>query len=124
MKKKNWIKAKVSKSTGVTKTGRKEAYGGNISKAFCQFGGGPHEEEEEQVWYFGKGAQLLVDSRGSGGNGGMWWLRSIRSIYHFGEMRASEDYQEIDRNHRAGNLRDTLILCTTELKSWDTPLNE
>lgn len=38
------------------------------------------------------------------------------SIYHFAEMLVSEDYQEIDRKYRAGNLRDTLILCTLELE--------
>ena len=42
-------------------------------------------------------------------------LAQYPSIYHFAEMLASEDYQEIDRKHRAGNLIDTFILCTTEL---------
>ncbi|MCJ1350552.1 MAG: hypothetical protein MMC33_000533 [Icmadophila ericetorum] len=37
------------------------------------------------------------------------------SIQHFAEMVVSEDYHEIDRKHRAGNLKDTLILCTVEV---------
>jgi hypothetical protein len=30
-------------------------------------------------------------------------------------MLASEDYQEVNHRYRVGSLRDTLILCTSEL---------
>jgi len=41
------------------------------------------------------------------------------SIYHFADMLASEDYQGVNHRHRVGALKDTFILCTTEL---DLPL--
>ncbi|KAF7894286.1 hypothetical protein EAF00_007800 [Botryotinia globosa] len=37
------------------------------------------------------------------------------SIEHFADMLASEDYQEVNHRHRVGSLKDTFILCTTEL---------
>jgi len=37
------------------------------------------------------------------------------SIMHFADMLASEDYQEVNHRHRIGSLRDTCILCTSEL---------
>ena len=37
------------------------------------------------------------------------------SIMHFADMLASEDYQEVNHRHRIRSLRDTCILCTSEL---------
>lgn len=37
------------------------------------------------------------------------------SIYHFADMLASQDYQEVNHRHRVPSLKDTFILCTTEL---------
>lgn len=37
------------------------------------------------------------------------------SILHFADMLASEDYQEVNQKYRVGSLRDTCILCTSEL---------
>ncbi|KAF7877365.1 hypothetical protein EAF04_001047 [Stromatinia cepivora] len=44
-------------------------------------------------------------------------LAHYPSIEHFADMLASEDYQEGNRKHRVGSLKDTFILCTTELDS-------
>jgi len=30
-------------------------------------------------------------------------------------MLASEDYQAVNKRHRVGSLRDTFILCTSEI---------
>jgi len=37
------------------------------------------------------------------------------SVYHFADMLASQDYQEVNHRHRVPSLKDTFILCTTEL---------
>ncbi|KAF2139586.1 uncharacterized protein K452DRAFT_289585 [Aplosporella prunicola CBS 121167] len=42
-------------------------------------------------------------------------LAHYPSIWHFADMIASEDYQEANRRYRVGSLKDTLILCTSEL---------
>ena len=42
-------------------------------------------------------------------------LAHYPSIRHFEEMLGSEDYQEVNQRHRVGSLKDTCILCTTEL---------
>ncbi|KAF2098740.1 hypothetical protein NA57DRAFT_56386 [Rhizodiscina lignyota] len=47
-------------------------------------------------------------------------LAHYPSIIHFADMLASEDYQAVNHKHRLGSLRDTFILCTTELDlPWD-----
>jgi len=42
-------------------------------------------------------------------------LAHYPSILHFADMLASEDYQEVNQKYRVGSLRDTCILCTSEL---------
>jgi hypothetical protein len=42
-------------------------------------------------------------------------LAHYPSIYHFADMLASEDYQAVNQKFRVPTLRDTCILCTTEL---------
>jgi len=42
-------------------------------------------------------------------------LAHYPSIEHFADMLASEDYQAVNHKYRAGSLKDTFILCTTEL---------
>ncbi len=42
-------------------------------------------------------------------------LAHYPSIWHFADMLASEDYQAVNKRHRVGSLRDTFILCTSEL---------
>lgn len=37
------------------------------------------------------------------------------SIYHFADMLGSEDYQSVNHKYRVPSLKDTFILCTTEL---------
>lgn len=37
------------------------------------------------------------------------------SILHFGDMVASRDYQDVNQRYRVGSLRDTGILCLSEL---------
>jgi len=42
-------------------------------------------------------------------------LAHYPSIRHFVDMLASEDYQEVNHRDRLPALKDTCILCTTEL---------
>ena len=42
-------------------------------------------------------------------------LAHYPSIYHFADMLASDDYQKVNHRHRVPALKDTFILCTTEL---------
>lgn len=42
-------------------------------------------------------------------------LAHYPSIRHFADMLASEDYQAVNHKYRVPSLRDTCILCTTEL---------
>jgi len=42
-------------------------------------------------------------------------LAHYPSILHFADMLASEDYQEVNKKYRVGSLKDTCILCTSEL---------
>ena len=53
------------------------------------------------------------------GKGGEGWdevaLAHYPSIWHFADMLASEDYQEVNKKYRVGSLRDTFILCTSEV---------
>jgi hypothetical protein len=60
------------------------------------------------------------DSVGSGGEG---WdevaLAHYPSILHFADMLASEDYQAANHKYRVGSLKDTFILCTTEVGMED-----
>lgn len=37
------------------------------------------------------------------------------AIHHFTDMLASEDYQKVNHEFRLPALKDTCILCTTEL---------
>lgn len=54
-----------------------------------------------------------------GAEGGDGWdeiaLAHYPSVHHFADMLASEDYQAVNKKHRVGSLKDTFILCTTEL---------
>lgn len=53
------------------------------------------------------------------GGGGAGWdeiaLAHYPSITHFADMLASKDYQEVNHKYRVGSLKDTFILCTTEV---------
>ncbi|KAF2839009.1 hypothetical protein M501DRAFT_1003545 [Patellaria atrata CBS 101060] len=42
-------------------------------------------------------------------------LAHYPSIWHFADMAASDDYQEVNHRFRVPALRDTLILCTIEI---------
>lgn len=56
--------------------------------------------------------------RQDGDNGEGWdevALAHYPSIWHFADMLASEDYQAVNKKYRVGSLRDTFILCTTEI---------
>ncbi|KAJ5089900.1 hypothetical protein N7532_008584 [Penicillium argentinense] len=60
------------------------------------------------------------DSRGSPGRPEQDWWNEISivhypSIRHFCDMLAGEDYQAINEKYRLSALRDTFLLCTTEL---------
>lgn len=42
-------------------------------------------------------------------------LAHYPSILHFADMLGSEDYQRVNQKYRVPSLRDTLILCTSEV---------
>lgn len=46
-------------------------------------------------------------------------LAHYPSVLHFADMLASEDYQQVNHKYRVGSLRDTFILCTSELAIED-----
>ncbi|KAJ2896706.1 hypothetical protein MKZ38_005276 [Zalerion maritima] len=47
------------------------------------------------------------------------------SIRHFADMLAAEDYQEVNMRYRVPSLKDTFILCTTEVGApWGEGGNE
>lgn len=52
----------------------------------------------------------------SGGRWDEFALASYPSIMHFGDMLASEDYQKVNLEFRVPSLRDTFILCTSEIE--------
>ncbi|ERF75993.1 hypothetical protein EPUS_08247 [Endocarpon pusillum Z07020] len=37
------------------------------------------------------------------------------SVYHFGDLVGSEEYQKLDAKYKVGTIKDTCILCLTEL---------
>ncbi|OQN95224.1 hypothetical protein B0A48_18677 [Cryoendolithus antarcticus] len=61
----------------------------------------------------------VVPSQGTTGEDSSGWdevaLAHYPSIRHFTDMLASEDYQIVNHRDRLPSLRDTCILCTTEL---------
>ncbi|KAK5110500.1 hypothetical protein LTR85_001013 [Meristemomyces frigidus] len=61
----------------------------------------------------------VVPKQGSDGEDASGWdevaLAHYPSIRHFTDMIASEDYQNVNHKDRLPALRDTCILCTTEL---------
>lgn len=67
----------------------------------------------------GGNAKIVGTVVRQGEDGGRGWdevaLAHYPSIWHFAEMLASRDYQAVNKRYRVGSLRDTFILCTTEL---------
>ncbi|RFU35053.1 hypothetical protein B7463_g1324, partial [Scytalidium lignicola] len=61
----------------------------------------------------------VINVIGFGESGEKEWdemtLAHYPSIWHFADMLASEDYQEANKKHRVPALKDTFILCTTEV---------
>ncbi|RMZ75866.1 hypothetical protein DV737_g5068, partial [Chaetothyriales sp. CBS 132003] len=55
--------------------------------------------------------------QGKGGHAGWdeFALAHYPSILHFADMLASEDYQAVNLKYRVPSLRDTCILCTSEI---------
>lgn len=88
--------------------GMKEEYL-KYGKAFAESAGKRRGGDAKLV-----GNVLDVQGQGKGG-----WdeiaLAHYPSIMHFADMLASEDYQAVNHKHRVKSLKDTFILCTTEL---------
>ncbi|KAH8802653.1 hypothetical protein F5884DRAFT_823809 [Xylogone sp. PMI_703] len=61
----------------------------------------------------------VITVLGFGEKGDTKWdemtLAHYPSIWHFADMLASKDYQEANNKHRVPALKDTFILCTTEV---------
>ncbi|KAE8186034.1 hypothetical protein CF328_g7361 [Tilletia controversa] len=65
-------------------------------------------------------AAFASDSRGDKARPSHeWWNEAAYAFYpsirHFVDMAANSDYQEINQRFRLPSLRDTTIICTTEL---------
>ncbi|PVH82025.1 hypothetical protein DL98DRAFT_570870 [Cadophora sp. DSE1049] len=89
------------------KPGMKEEYL-KYGKAFAESAGSRRGGDAKIV------GRVIKD----GGKGEGWdevALAHYPSLWHFADMLASEDYQEANRKHRVGSLRDTCILCTSEV---------
>jgi hypothetical protein len=54
-----------------------------------------------------------------GGEDGEAWdevaLAHYPSLLHFADMLASQDYQAVNQKYRVPSLKDTFILCTSEI---------
>ncbi|KAF2262079.1 hypothetical protein CC78DRAFT_535134 [Lojkania enalia] len=60
--------------------------------------------------------------KGDEGGGGKWdevALAHYPSILHFADMLRGRDYQEVNKKYRVPALRDTFILCTSEIAIED-----
>lgn len=68
--------------------------------------------------------ESLKDSRGERKEKGQWWneatLVHYPSINHFIDMSVDDEYQFINKEYRLGAIKDTALICTTEidLKSY------
>ena len=51
-------------------------------------------------------------------------LAHYPSIMHFADMLASEDYQQVNHRHRIPSLKDTCILCTSEIALEDIGIGQ
>jgi hypothetical protein len=88
--------------------------------------------KEEYLKYGAEFARSIGSSRGGnakivgsvihpkqGQDAGEGWdeiaLAHYPSIHHFADMLASEDYQAVNHKYRVGSLKDTFILCTSEV---------
>lgn len=64
-----------------------------------------------------------ANKQSSGNSEGLKWdefaLAHYPSITHFADMLASEDYQEVNKRSRLPSLKDTCILCTSEIEVED-----
>lgn len=89
------------------KPGMKEEYL-KYGKAFAESAGSSRGGDAKIV-----GSVIKDDGKGEG------WdevaLAHYPSLWHFADMLASEDYQEANQKYRVGSLRDTCILCTSEV---------
>lgn len=100
----------------------------------------PGKEAEESYRRYGKAFGETIGRRRGGdaklvgkvvntgtasSDGGEGWqefaLAHYPSIRHFVDMIASEDYQEVNCRDRLPSLKDTCILCTTELDPQLSP---
>ncbi|KAF1987379.1 hypothetical protein K402DRAFT_392654 [Aulographum hederae CBS 113979] len=64
------------------------------------------------------GTVVSVEGKGKEESNRLWDEVAVAhypSIWHFADMLASEDYQEVNREFRVPALRDTCILCTSEV---------
>lgn len=77
-----------------------------------------------------RGGRAKIVGRVTGGQGEQdGWeeiaLAHYPSIQHFADMAASKDYQEVNHKHRIPALKDTCILCTSELQlEWPADHNK
>ncbi|KAK0111547.1 hypothetical protein ONS95_001900 [Cadophora gregata] len=116
---KNFTSSGTRESTGAVsmlnllafKPGMKESYL-KYGKAFAESAGSSKG-----------GDAKIVGSVIQGGDGGKekgeGWdevaLAHYPSLWHFADMLASEEYQDVNRRYRVGSLRDTCILFTSEV---------
>jgi hypothetical protein len=96
------------------KAGRKEdylRYGAEFARSIGKRRGGDAKIVGSVIR--GKGDHTELRDNGEG------WdevaLAHYPSIEHFADMLASEDYQAVNQKYRVPSLKDTFILCTSEI---------
>jgi hypothetical protein len=96
------------------KEGKKEdylRYGAEFARSIGSRRGGDAKIVGSVI--HGKGGQ-----EGERDDGERWdevALAHYPSIQHFADMLASEDYQAVNQKYRVPSLKDTFILCTSEI---------
>ena len=95
------------------------AFKPGLKKEYLKYGAAFAESVGARRGGVAKIVGSVVHGKEEGEGNGEGWdevaLAHYPSVKHFADMLASEDYQEANHKYRVGSLRDTCILCTSEL---------
>ncbi|EMC96102.1 hypothetical protein BAUCODRAFT_517846 [Baudoinia panamericana UAMH 10762] len=95
------------------------AFKPDMHESYLRYGKAFSESIGKKRGGFAKVVGKVVPKQGTQGEDQAGWdeiaLAHYPSIRHFADMIASEDYQEVNHRDRLPSLRDTCILCTSEL---------
>lgn len=105
------------------KEGKKEdylKYGEEFARGAGRKRGGEAKIVGSVIHGIDGGGEGMADG---GKDGGPGWdevaLAHYPSVWHFADMLAGDDYQDVNRRYRQGSLKDTFILCTSEVAMED-----